>query len=435
MILPFFLFFLSGFSALVYEIVWSRMLVLVFGNTTLATTTILAAYMAGLAGGSFFWGRLIDRRPAGALRIFGTLELLIGLFALVFPALLAFASFVEVGLSNLIAGSYYLLASMRALFCLVLLLIPTFLMGGAFAVMGKHVIRDPGKLGRDTAFLYGLNTFGAFVGAGLTGFLLLSRLGHSQTTLVAVLVNVLTGGVALLSARRSGRGPAGMPATPPARRQPLAFSGTQMTLVMIGVGLSGCCALAYEVLWTRLLVLVVDNSIYSFTVILLAFLAGIALGGLLLGAVFERLSNLLLVFAFIQMGIALTAFCVPLFIEIKPVHGQIPYYAFLMQPIFLLILLCTSLLGMALPLAARIYQARHTQVGATLGTVYAINTMGGVLGALGAGFVLIPLVGLQMSAFLLPALNGIIGGSLLVTLVKGGDSQRPSASCSCCRSS
>ena len=141
-------------------------------------------------------------------------------------------------------------------------------------------------------------------------------------------------------------------------------------------------------------------------------------GGLLLGAVSGRLSNPLLIFALIQTGIAVTAFCVPLFIEIKPVQGSIPYYAFLMQTIFFLVLLCASLLGMALPLAARIYQARQTQVGATLGTVYAINTMGGVLGALGAGFVLIPVLGLHVSALLLPALNGIIGGSLLVTLVR-----------------
>jgi len=155
-----------GFSALVYEIVWSRMRVLVFGNTTLATTTILAAYMAGLALGSFVWGRLIDRRPAGALRTFGCLELLIGLFALVFPALLTVATFLEVGLSNRIMDSYYLLAGMRAMFCLAILLIPTFLMGGAFAVMGKHVIRDPAKLGRDTTFLYGLNTAGALMGPG-----------------------------------------------------------------------------------------------------------------------------------------------------------------------------------------------------------------------------------------------------------------------------
>ncbi len=418
MILPFFLFFLSGFSALVYEIVWSRMLVLVFGNTTLATTTILAAYMAGLALGSLVWGRLIDRRPAGALRTFGYLELCIGLFALVFPTLITVASFVEVGLSNLITSNYYLLAAIRAVFCLAILLIPTFLMGGAFAVMGKHVIQDPGKFGRDAALLYGLNTAGALMGAALTGFLLLSRLGHSQTTHVAVLLNVLAGGTALLSDRWARQVPERPPTTGPSRTEEFAFSGIQVSLVMVGVGLSGGCALAYEVLWTRLLTLVVDNSIYSFTVILLAFLAGIALGSLLLGAVSARLSNPILIFALIQMGVAVAAFCVPLFIEIKPLHGSIPYYAMLMHTILFLVLLCSALLGMALPLAARIYQARQTQVGATLGTVYAVNTMGGVLGALGAGFVLIPVFGLQVSTLLLPALNGIMGGSLLVTLLK-----------------
>ena len=195
--IPLILFFISGFSGLVYEVVWNRMLVLVFGNTTLSTSTILASFMAGLSLGSYFWGKHVDKRKRGTLTTYGCLEISIGLFALIFPLLLRAVTPLEVWLSEVMEASYYLRAVTRAFFCFGLLMVPTFLMGGTFAVIGKHVIQNRWRLGSYTAFLYGVNTAGAVLGAGLAGFFLIKTLGHSGAFSLAAILNILTGGVAI----------------------------------------------------------------------------------------------------------------------------------------------------------------------------------------------------------------------------------------------
>jgi spermidine synthase len=162
----------------------------------------------------------------------------------------------------------------------------------------------------------------------------------------------------------------------------------------------------------------VDNSVYSFTIILAAFLLGIAIGSLASVPLIKKVKNPLLVFAVLQMGIGLSAFFFPFAVHPKPVGASVPYYVFLVQKVFLMVLVPTILMGMTLPLMARIYQSREQGVGRNLGTVYAVNTVGGVLGAAGAGFVLIPHVGFQKSLVLLPAVNLAMGGIILMSLFK-----------------
>ncbi|MFH1488308.1 MAG: fused MFS/spermidine synthase [Pseudomonadota bacterium] len=417
---PLFLFLISGFSGLVYEVVWTRMLVLVFGNTTLATSTILASFMAGLALGAYFWGRFADRRKKGFLGLFGLMEIAIGLFALVFPYLLDLATPAEAQLSRALGFHYALFSAGRVLFCFSLLVVPTILMGGAFAVLGKHVIQTPENLGRDTALLYGMNTAGALLGAGAAGFFLIRNFGHSGSFYFAAFLNLLTGVCAVLMDRKRGSLVQEGPVSPRGKPSPARHvSRTQGFLVLAGLGLSGFCALAYEVMWTRLLTLMVDNSIYSFTIILMFFLAGIALGSLMLNPLMRILPHPLLVFGLVEAGIGLSAFFFPFFLRIRPVYGGLPYYAFLIQGILFMVLIPTLLMGMALPLAAGILKGKRPRVGAHLGGVYALNTAGGVLGALSAGFVLMPYLGFHKTALILPALNWLIGGAILCSLVPG----------------
>ncbi|MBN2123434.1 MAG: fused MFS/spermidine synthase [Deltaproteobacteria bacterium] len=413
--LPFLLFFVSGLCSLIYEVVWARLLVLVFGNTTLAASTILAAFMAGLSLGGYCWGKLADRKAKGLLTLFGWLEIGIGLFALLSPRLIEFVLPLEIRLVQSPGTNYFFLALGRAFLCFLILIVPTFLMGGALPVMGRHVIRAPEALGRSASILYGLYSLGAVLGAGLAGFFLIGRWGHNGSLLLAAALNLLTGCAALIADRSGtyatpGR-PAGMPdpAVPGTELSPFAAG-----LVLGGIGISGFCALAYEVLWTRLLTLMVDNSVYSFTIILMAFLSGIALGSLALAAGLRRVKNPLVLFALLEMGIGILALFFPFAVRIRPVPGQLPYCLFLLQGVFLMVLLPSLLMGAALPLAAWIYQAREKRVGSNLGAVYAVNTLGAVLGALSAGFLLIPLLGFRISGILLPALNWALGAALVL---------------------
>ncbi len=175
---PFILFFFSGGIALLYEVVLSRLLILVMGNTTLATSTILAAFMAGLGLGAYTWGRIVENRPNTALRIFGLLEIGVGLIAFAFPLLYQLAGGMEVGLFGYTDAQHEARLGLRFLFCLMWLLPPTFLMGGTLPAVGRHIIRHGRQFGRNTAWLYGLNTLGAVLGAFLTGFFLVRFMGQ-----------------------------------------------------------------------------------------------------------------------------------------------------------------------------------------------------------------------------------------------------------------
>ncbi len=170
------LFFLSGAAGLIYEVVWQRMLVLVFGNTTLATATIIAAFMGGLALGSFWFGRLADRysRP---LRLYAFLEIGIGVFAVLFPFILAGVTSIYISISQSLPTTPLLLNLIRFVLCFLVLLIPSFLMGGTLPVISKFFVTRLEKLSWRVGSLYGSNTLGGVIGAFAAGFLLISWLG------------------------------------------------------------------------------------------------------------------------------------------------------------------------------------------------------------------------------------------------------------------
>ena len=150
--LVYLLFILSGVSGLVYQIVWTRMLVLVFGNTMLATSTVLSAFMGGLAAGSYFLGKYIDKRPRPLLKVYGILEAGIGLFAFIFPYLIELVAPVYTGLYSGVEGNIVVLNLFRFLFCFILIGIPTFLMGGTLPVLIKKFTSSVERIGFQTGF-------------------------------------------------------------------------------------------------------------------------------------------------------------------------------------------------------------------------------------------------------------------------------------------
>ena len=237
--------FLSGFSALVCEVVWARMLVPAMGNTIHATGLVIGVFMGGLALGGFLAGRLTTGLSTRQrMLVYGGLEAGIGVFAMVFPLVNGTLSSLPLPPNGFIRPALYGL----------LLLFPTLLMGATFPFMGTIVIGDPRKTGRDAALIYGLNTLGGAAGVLAAGFFLIRELGSRTSLLLAGTIGLFSALVVVLVAA-GGDSVASS-----------TFAGSW--LILLGIGVAGFGALAYELVWTRLLALVLQNSVYAFSLIL-----------------------------------------------------------------------------------------------------------------------------------------------------------------------
>ena len=416
------LFFLSGAAALVYEVVWARSLGLVFGGSHLAVATVLSVFMGGLALGGWLLGKAADRstRP---LRLYALLELGIAGAALLFQALILAYPTIYPPLARLGEHQTAWLTLLRVLFAVAAMLLPTTLMGGTLPLLSRLIAGRTASLGRPLSLLYGINTLGAVTGTLAAGFVLLPGLGVRRTTAFAVAINVAVGLVALGLSRRAGvvqrSGGQALDAEPPQGAPPLPFR-----LALLGIGISGFCALAYEVLWTRVLGMVLGTSVYSFTIMLVAFLAGIAAGGqahsLLPGAWTSARGwrRPILGFAAAQVVIGVCALGATYALGDLPAHasglqtrlatGQAEFLArqassFLLA--FAYMAVPAFFMGLAFPLAGTIHALRRRSVGAAVGEVLAVNTMGAILGAAAAGFLLIPLFGIERALQVVVAVN------------------------------
>ncbi len=421
-LLTYLLFFLSGISGLIYQIVWTRLLVLVFGNTLMATSTVLSSFMAGLAAGSFILGRWIDRRPRSLLTVYAVLEAGIGLFALVFPLLLDAATPLYMGLYRALAGDLLLLNLVRFAVCFVLIFIPTFLMGGTLPVLLKRFVGGEETIGGQTGLLYGLNTAGAVTGTLACGYLLLRTLGMQQTTWIAVGMNLGVALFAWLLGRGESTTVVGVEA-PGVRVEPTVAASPHTPLtakaVLIGIGISGFCALAYEVFWIRMLNLFVNNNVYSFTAILATFLTGIALGSLLYSSLLKRHRHPVRIFASLQLGIGLISFATPfIFSLLQEALFSRRSEVLTLAKTAVIMLGPTILMGIAVPLAVQICQRGARREGTSVGVVYAVNTIGAIFGALAAGFLLLPGVGLQRGLLVVASLNLLASLMAVITVTE-----------------
>ncbi|MHC4504663.1 MAG: fused MFS/spermidine synthase, partial [Planctomycetota bacterium] len=405
------LFFLSGVSGLVYEVAWERQLVVVFGNTMLATSTILSAFMAGLAAGSYVFGRYADREGTKLLRTYAILEAGIGGFALVFPLLLSLATPVYTGLYRLLGGNLLGVNLVRFAICLCLVSVPTFLMGGALPVLAKLCSRRSGSLGREVGVLYGLNTLGGFAGCLASGFVLLPAVGISRTTHIAIAINLAVAAVAWAMARRDreeaapeGAAPPGTQAEHPPEEE---YGPSTRSVVKAGILISGFCALAYEVFWSRMLSMVLGSSMYSFTLTVSTFLAGIALGSVIYARFLARVSRQTTVFIVLEFAIGVAAYLTPYTLLLAPRGATTGLLALLRSAA--LMAGPAVLMGAALPCAVSICRRGKALAGSSVGDVYAMNTVGSVVGPLAAGFVLIPVAGMQKGLLLVAGLNMLAG--------------------------
>lgn len=410
-----FAYILSGACGLVYEVVWMRRLSLTFGVTVFATSTVLASFMAGLALGSALVGRRIDR-SSNPVRVYALLELGIGLYALAVPWIFEALEPLYVSVARALEGRFLLFNAARAAIAFAVLLVPTTLMGGTVPAIGRYLVARRGSVGWDVGLLYALNTFGAVAGCVAAGFVMVPALGMWGTTVAAAAMNVGLGAALLVF--RVGARTAPVPAAgavapaAPWRAQPHA------RLAALVFALSGFSALAYEVVWTRVLVVHLHNTTYAFSAMLAVFLAGLVLGDALVMRVYDRLRRpvlwLGLVEVLIGLSVVAAAFAYVGLSFYPPVASSWGRAVLHMVMAAAVVLLPGALLfGTTFPIVARIVCGALETRGRDLGVAYAANTFGAIAGSLAGGFLLVPFLGLRGTMLFLAGLNLALGALCL----------------------
>jgi predicted membrane-bound spermidine synthase len=424
------LFFLSGAIGLVYEVVWAKLLGAVLGHTGLAHAVVLATFMGGLAIGNAWLGRLADRAKS-QLALYGWLEIGVGLFAALSPALLAGLSsgYVQIVKATGLTGGGLLAAKIAV--AALALLPPTILMGGTLPALGRFTTRSMATMQSSIARLYFLNSFGAVAGSLVAGFVWIPGLGLDRTLLLGAVLNVGVGLLAIVLSKRideaSGEAfpePVTVDAEPDR-----VFGATQVRLMLAAVTLSGFVSLAFEVAWIRLLSLVLGSSTYSFSLMLAAFVGGISLGSLLVHRGLAPGKNPFVQFGWAQAGIAASVLLTLPFYERLPLWvmqlgALVPraegtfllFEGFKFTVCFLLMLAPATCIGMTLPLATRVVTRAVGEVGTRVGMVFSLNTFGNLTGALLAALVMLPVLGLRGTILTGVAINVTLAAGIALAV-------------------
>ncbi|HYM82391.1 MAG TPA: fused MFS/spermidine synthase [Candidatus Limnocylindria bacterium] len=415
----------SGALGLVDEIIWIRKASLVFGATTLAVSTVVAAFFLGLALGSAAFGRWSARihRP---LRAYAWLEAGVGVLALASP--FAFT------LAERVYGSFYptllerpaLLTLVRFVVVALIVLPPAFLMGGTLPLFCQRFARRSESIGWTVGMLYGWNTFGAAVGCVLCGFVLIPAVGLDHTLRLGGILNLILAAVVfLVSAGPSETipAPASIPDPLPSSRdrEPLSRGAIVVGTLFFATGF---VALGNEVLWTRFLSLLFHNTVHTYTLTLGLILTGIVLGSVLAATVADRIRRRAALFggaqilgALVVLGLALMP--ARAWRALAPTSGGPESLGVLA----LLLLIPATLSGALLPIAVRMVADRPGQVGGAAGALAALNTLGGIAGSLLIGFAVLPALGIQWAFVLITGL-GLLAGIAAIGLEPGARRMR-----------
>lgn len=414
--------FVSGLLALGYEVLWTRQLLNLFGSTTTATASMLAAYMAGMAMGAGLAARASPslRRP---LRIYAMFEGGLALYGLGIGGAIDVASTVIPAGHIAWAGAFDATLALRAIGHSIVLLLPTALMGAALPVLATAQQMRGAARPRHLATLYGMNTLGGATGVFVAGFGLLPAAGvtHSQIELSALALAVAGFAIALDS-RKATAAPAGEARVP--NEPDVVTAGVGPFYLRLAIALSGVSALGYEVIWTRILVLVMGSSVYAFTLMLGTYILGLAAGGFWIGRYIDRLRSPATALQHLQLAIAATSLMgIWLFGHLPTIAlaglsslGTTPLEIALVNFAVagLMVFAPTFLIGAALPVAARLLQRGPPERGRELGTAFGWAALGHVGGILITAALLIPAIGLQNGILALAAANAAAGLALMI---------------------
>jgi spermidine synthase len=415
------MFFLSGAAGLVYQVVWGRLLVLVFGSTTVAITTVLAVFMGGLAVGSWLGGRIVDRlrRP---LLAYALIEAAVAAYALAIPWLLDAVVPVYQAIWREVSTSSLMVMGARVVLVGAILAVPTVLMGATLPVVSRAVASGATSIAGRVSVLYTVNTAGAIVGAVGTGFVLLPSLGVRTTIVVAAVGNATAALTAWALARR------GLDSTPWTSRagaaEPEPVDPGVRRRVAVTLAISGAAALINEVVWTRALSLVLGSSVYAFSAMLTTFLCGLAAGAACGAWLMRRTAPRCAILGALQLGTAVASLATlaligrlpfALIAAVGSLRGLgpdvIPVAQFALS--FLVMFVPTFGFGVVFPVALSLVIRDPHAIGASVGRLYAANTAGAIAGAVVAGFILVPLVGVSGSLVVAASACAMLGLWLL----------------------
>lgn len=429
------LFFVSGAAALVYQVLWVRELRLLFGSTAQSAAIAIAIFFAGIAVGGAFWGRRIGRSP-NALRTFGLLEIgvaaaalghfaVIGLYYRLYPTF--FSWFGSLGWGDTV---------MKAAVATTLLFPAAFLMGGTLPAMGEHLIRrrDPSeqhdgtrrRLATTGTTVYAINTLGSASGALAAGFVLPQVLGYHWAYLAAITADLTVGliaiGVAmswrLISTQTNGSSHHSI--SPPPEHRPsrvrLAETAIPVWLIWTIAVTSGVTTLSVEIIWTRLFAQVLQNSAYTFSIVLTTFLLALSLGAVLAGQIARTsVSPTRALIGLLAMAGVATAISPVGFHLVTDgltyVGGDLawgPYLARVGGIALVAMGLPAIALGAVLPYLLRILGDLYDTPGGALGRLIAANTTGAIVGSLAGGFVVLPLLGAWRGLLVMAAVYPVL---------------------------
>ena len=425
-------FFLTGATGLVYQILWSRLLVLSFGYTIYSVTIVITAFMGGLAIGSVLGGVIADRVRQRVFA-YGLAELGIGVIAVItYPLLIGLPGFIA-GLRGSVNIPYHGFSPWSFLIAIAILLPPTILMGLTLPLLARALTRVKEDAAADLGGLYAINTCGAAIGALLTGYILIAFFGVYTTLLMAASVNIAIGVAAVLASRvRSSKGaPPSVPLKPPPEGVPdpavKGASGPSVagTPIFWAFAVSGFTALVAEVIWVRIFSPYLENSTYAFALILFIFLIGIAAGGWAGRRAGARSSKSLLGFGLCQLGAGLfTALgLILLFIFVQVYYGVLPEMAMLITrpsiipemslSIAVILIPSTFFMGAGFPFIAQWAGTEFASYGKRTGKLYAANTVGAIAGGIAGGFIILPLLGTRDGLVFVALLYMLNGGVII----------------------
>ena len=436
-------FILSGATGLIYEILWARMLGLVFGATTFAISAVLAAFMGGLALGSALAGKSGARleRP---LRAYGMIEIGVALYALSVPLLFRFVDHLYAVMWEQFHPGFYAFSLWRFLLSSLVLLVPTTLMGATLPVLSAALLRSPTHTATSIARLYTCNLVGAIFGPLVAGFLLLPLFGVRATIYTAAAINILIGIIACLidlKRMKSEASDEGLEPAPAERAHDTPHLEEQRSVStdeeavgrkefwLLCAAVSGFVTVSTQVAWTRVLTMVIGSSTYAFSVVVALFLLGLSGGAYvvgrqkIVGQLRRRLFKVELATAaslFLSLWIInrmpYVLVSMGLQLNVNSWLGLLTLQTFVAA---LLILIPAFLMGLVMPLVLVWASMKRASV-KWVGRSYAVNTLGAIAGAFMTGFVLIPKASTRFTIIVAAWLTIIVAGIAYRPLARDG---------------
>jgi len=389
-----------------------------------AVVAVLSAIMGGLAIGGYMGGKVVDNHT-NPLRLYGILEGLVGLYALIFPFLLKSTIPILQYVYQDAQTNQVVMATVRILICFAILIIPAVLLGAMLPVLSKFFIYTFDHVSNYLGKLYGLNLAGSMFGALATGLYFLPKWGLNKTIYLAVFIEFFICAWTFLLAKRTdwpiySTEKTKIPSSEILFRLFRDFSW----IILFAMAFTGAAAMVYELAWIRVANLLIGSSVYAFSLVLAAFIGGLAFGSLIFTRTLDKKKDLLLIFALLEIGIG------GAFLSLTPLFEKLPL---LMVPLinlfsknfallqaveflglFLLIFIPSSMIGTIFPLLGKIYLMNIKRVGHSIGSVYMANGLGAVLGVLAAGLILIPKIGIQKTILVAVVINIVIGSGALL---------------------